>query len=133
MRAAIRSIVLGGPGPNLAGSGYTMSATVGTETATESPSGQLNLTGDGTNNANGRKAMSTVVGGRYRVRALVGGTTPSLAIGTSAGGSQILNASALAAGLHHWNFVATATTTHIMWSKTGAALATVGNISVRRG
>lgn len=127
------AVVIGGPGPNLAGFGYTMSVNGGTGTATESPSGTLNLTGDGVNRATADKSVPTVAGRRYRLRFLVGGSAGNGSIGTSQGGTQTVGSTVFNVGFNDLSFVATAATHWVQFAKTGAALATVTNISLRRG
>lgn len=117
-------------GANLAASGYTMSVNGGTGTATESPTGQLNLTGDGTNPATGDKSFTTVVGGRYR---FIYNATQSVRayIGTSAGGSQITPNTAGAVGFNSLEFTATTTTTWVRFQRTTASLSTITGITVQ--
>lgn len=109
---------------------WTMSA-AGSATATESPAGTLNLTGDGTNPGVGDNSLTTVVGRTYRIDFTTANAAHNLNIGTSQGNTSIINQSGIAAGPHSVYFVATSTTTWVRFLKTAAALATVSAISCK--
>ncbi len=118
-------------GANLAASGYTMSVNGGTGTATESPTGQLNLTGDGTNQATGDKSFTTVVGGRYRVVCTVGTNACGISVGNTQGNNGIVNGAPAAVGFNSFEFTPTATTTWIRFFRTSASLSTITGIAVQ--
>lgn len=110
---------------------WSMSVNGGTGTATESPNGQLNLTGDATNAATGDQSFATVASGSYRLQFTVATNTAVVAVGTAQGGSQIASPNG-AAGTQTSTFVATGTTTWLRFSRTPASISTVTAISVRR-
>lgn len=110
---------------------WSMSTAGGTATATESPSGQLNLTGDNTNQARGDQSFTTVVGKTYRLTYTVGSNAAALAVGTTAGGANLLNKTFISPGTYTDTFVATTTTAWVRFYKLSAALATVTAISCK--
>lgn len=118
-------------GPNLAAFGYTMSVNGGAGTATESPSGQLNLTGDGTSAATANKAISGLtVGKRYRFSYNSSTTSYAFAVGTSSGGTQTVPVIATS-GFVSGEFTATATTHHLTFARTGVGTTTITAIELR--
>ena len=117
---------------NMGGTGFSMSANGGTGTATESPSGQLNLTGDGTNAATGDKAYTTVAGATYEVAFTVGSAAVNARAGTSQFGTSLTGGNLTGAvGANRFFFTATGTTSWIGFAKSSAALAVVTGISVK--
>jgi hypothetical protein len=112
---------------------WSLSINGGTGTATESPSGTLNLTGDATNPATADQSFSTVVGTVYRIGATVATNTASLSVGTTQGGTDNFTAT-VATGTPTataMTFVATATTTWVRFFKTQAAATVVSAISCK--
>lgn len=120
-------------GANLGANGYTMSVNGGTGTATESPTGQLNLTGDGTNQATADKQLTGLtVGRRYRGAFNVATNTCGVSVGTTQGGTQVFaNISNMPLGFVSFEFTATATTHWIRFFRTSASLSTVTAIEIR--
>jgi len=118
------------PGPELI-SGSWMLTTAGTATATESPAGTLNLTGDGTNAAIADMSIATVIGATYKVTASLSSAVVALNIGPTQG-SGTYNATVPAIGPISATFVATTATTWIRFTKTSAALAVITTISARQ-
>jgi hypothetical protein len=114
----------------LAGS-WTMSVVGGTSTATESPAGTLNLTGDATNAARGDQSFTTVVGKSYRLTLTEAGAFVQVSIGNSQGGTGILNGAVQTVGERNYDFVATATTTWVRISRTNNGLAQALAISCK--
>jgi hypothetical protein len=129
---SVREVMLGEMGANLGASGYTMSVNGGTGTATESPSGQLNLTGDGTNPATGDKQLTGLtVGAHYRIVWLSATQVPTVSVGTTQGGTQTVPATAQAAvGVGSMEFTATATSHWVRFARTPATLSTITSITV---
>lgn len=127
---SVREVRLGEMGANLGASGYTMSVNGGTGTATESPTGTLNLTGDGTNRATGEKSITCVVGRHYRVVCLVGTSAANIRVGTTTLGAQTVPETIINTGVAHIEFTATATTHFVSFLKTAAALATISSITI---
>lgn len=113
-------------------SGWTLkSAAVGTETMTIS-GGTLNLTGDGTNSAYADQSFTTVIGTLYVLTFTVSGNQLGSAfVGTTQGGTGMLNQSNTGTGTISYSFVATATTSWLRLGRTAAGLATIDNVSVR--
>jgi len=103
----------------------------GTATATESPTGTLNLTGDGTNSGNADKSFSTVAGATYKVSFTVATTAIFASVGVTQGASGIVAATSFSAGAGSFYFLATGATSWVRFAKTGAALSIVSNISVK--
>ncbi len=118
-------------GANLLVGTYALIVDGGTATATESPSGTLNLTGDGVNGANATQSFATVVGRTYTLRCTVAGSAASVFFGTIAGQQDVLAATTISVGLRDLVFVAKTTTTGIAFRKAGAALSSISSISVR--
>lgn len=119
-------------GPNLIVAGtWSMSVNGGTGTATESPNGQLNLTGDATNAATGDQSFTTVATKEYRLNFTVATNTAVVAVGTTQGGAEIASPTGTA-GAKSSTFVATGTTTWLRFSRTPASLSTITAISVVR-
>lgn len=112
---------------------WTMSTT-GSGTATESPSGVLNLTGDGNSqSARGDKSLTTVAFSLYCLEfKQPGGLTLGVRVGTTQGGSEIfLGPGTSVAGVNRVYFLATGTTTWLRLSKAQAELTVVSEISVK--
>jgi hypothetical protein len=128
---SVREVMLGEMGTNLGASGYTMSA-AGAATATESPTGQLNLTGDGANFANGDKQFTGLtVGAHYRIVFLMAGASNVfLNVGTSQGGTQVFSATNSTAGVKTLEFTATATTHWVRFAVLAASAHTVSSITI---
>lgn len=116
---------------NIGGSGYTMSVGGGTGTATENPTGQLNLTGDGTNAAVGDKSVATTAGVLYELRFDVAANALAASVGTSQGGQQLLANNTYNVGPNLRYFVATGATSWVRFLKVFNALAQITNISIR--
>jgi hypothetical protein len=110
---------------------WSMSVAGGTSTATESPSGTLNLTGDGTNMARGDQSFATVVGRTYRLAETVATNAVAIDVGTSQGNNSIVNGATLSVGSNAYYFVATSTTTWVRMRRTSAGLAAVSAISCK--
>jgi hypothetical protein len=128
---SVREVMLGEMGTNLGASGYTMSVNGGSGTATESPTGTLNLTGDGTNPATADKAISGLTVGRhYRCVFLVATNTPQFRVGTTSGGAETVPNTTVATGVASFEFTATATTHHIRFTRSPASIATVSSITI---
>lgn len=128
---SVREVRLGELGANLGASGYTMGTTGGTSTATESPTGQLNLTGDGTFAAYGTKQITGLTIGRhYRVIALISTNAVSGSVGTSAIGNQTVANTVLDTGVKQLEFTATATTHWVTFIRTSVGTASVSSITV---
>lgn len=116
---------------NVAASGYIMSVNGGTGSAVESPSGTLNLAGDGAKPATASKSIATVVGQTYRVVATMASNASACFIGTTQGGAEVANLSPSAVGLNVFQFTATATTSWLTFQKTGATPSVISAIEVR--
>jgi len=128
---SVREVMLGELGPNLGASGYTMSVNGGTGTATESPTGQLNLTGDGTNRAQADKQLTGLtVGAHYRIVCLLATNAANIRVGTTQGGTQNVPETIISTGVVHFEFTATATTHWVSFLKTGATLSTISSITI---
>ena len=107
---------------------WQMSVAGGTATATESPPGKLNLTGDGTNAARGDQAITTLVGRTYQVRFTVLSSNVDEMVGTTQGGTNIVASTSFGSGARVLNFIATSTLAWVRFSKTPAALSGVTQI-----
>jgi len=118
-------------GPELISGSWTLTVT-GTATATESPAGTLNLTGDGTNQAIADISIATVIGATYKITASVSSSGVNTVVGTTQGGSSVVGTTPLALGPNTVTFVATSSTSWIRFFKTPAALAVVTTISARQ-
>jgi len=128
---SVREVMLGELGANLGASGYTMSVSGGTGTATESPTGQLNLTGDGTNFATADKQLTGLtVGAHYRIVFLQANNQGAFQVGTSQGGSQTTPVIVMGLGVNVAEFTATATTHWIRFYRQSASLCTVSSITI---
>lgn len=107
-------------------------STLGTATATESPNGQLNLTGDGSaKSARGDISFDTVVGRTYRLSLTVAGQSVGVDVGPTQGSTSIINGSGVAVGTATLSFVATSTTTWVRIWRSSASLATVTGLSCK--
>jgi hypothetical protein len=110
---------------------WAMSTTGSGATATNSPSGQLNLTGNGGgNSAIGDQSIATTIGRRYLVVSTVASLVAAVLAGTTQGGTDNLFHLGHTGTMGHM-FTATAATTWIRISRTAVGLSTVTNISVR--
>ena len=119
-------------GANLAASEFALSADAGSATATESPLGTLNLTGDGANIATADKSFPTIVGRRYRGMFNVATNVPSsFRIGTAQGGSQTVPATAVNLGFNSFEFTATDTTHWLRLQKSSALTSVISSIEIR--
>ena len=107
---------------------WTMSVSGGSATATESPSGTLNLTGDGTEFARGDQSFTTVVGRRYKFTWTSSSSSNTLKIGTAQGGNQLLQQAGSSATVY---FTATTTTTWIRFERLSASLGTVSGLTCK--
>lgn len=117
-------------GPNLAGSGYTMSVNGGTGIATEAPSGQLNLTGDGTNAATGDKSFSCIPGRSYKIMYISSAAFGQIQIGTAQGGSQVFSITHTL-GFNSYEFTATAATHWVRFTKGSTGEVVINSIDIR--
>lgn len=115
-------------------SGWTNASTgIGAATWDSTGGGRASLTRpDGSNIAILRQSFTTVVGRTYRVSIDVAGSDANFRAGTSAGATTNLT-TAIAAGTGKiFNFVATATTTHIQVNANANGTTTyVDNISIK--
>jgi hypothetical protein len=128
---SVREVMLGEMGTNLGASGYTMSNSGGSGTATESPTGTLNLTGDGTNLSVGDKQLTGLTVGRhYRIVALVATNVCGIRVGTAQGGTQTFADVFPAVGVAHLEFTATATTHWVRFLRTGVGTSVVSSITI---
>ena len=110
---------------------WTLGSAGGTSTATESPVGTLNITGDGTNSARADQPFATEVGKLYQIKATTSGPI-ALNIGTTVGGGQIFSGLfSGGAATNAFYFVATTTTTHIRFYKSGAGLTLISDVFAR--
>lgn len=110
---------------------WTMSVGGGTATATESPAGTLNLTGDGTFDGRGDQSITTVAGKTYRLSFTIGIAASGVRVGTSQGGTQLFAAAVFNAGAASLYFVATTATSWVRIARTTASLGTASAISCR--
>lgn len=109
---------------------WTMSTAGGSSTATESPSGTLNLFSDGTNGARGDKQITTVAGRTYRIDLTIATNAVSLFAGTTQGAQGLLAVSPNP-GTWSYYFVATGTTTWIRLVRNAGGATVVSGISTR--
>ncbi|MCY1648191.1 hypothetical protein OVA11_14295 [Caulobacter sp. SL161] len=126
-------VILGEPvtyGTELLSGPWTLT-NAGASTVTESPAGQLNFSGDGTNTATADLSFPTEVGRLYTLRANITTDTVAVLIGTSQGGQQLLTATGLSVGQQSRTFVATATTTWLRFRRGNAGPAVASAISVK--
>jgi hypothetical protein len=127
---SVREVMLGELGTNLGASGYTMSA-AGAATATESPTGQLNLAGDGANFGIGDKQLTGLtIGAHYRVVFLTASLACEVLVGTSQGGTQTVPVTTGSVGVGSIEFTATATTHWIRFRRFGVGTTTINNITI---
>jgi hypothetical protein len=124
-----REVMLGELGTNLGASGYTMGTQGGTASASESPTGTLNLAGDGTFTGFGDKSFTTVVGRHYRIVGLSSNAQITCRVGTSQGGNQIAQL-ATTVGVTNIEFTATATTTWVRFDTITAGTKTFSSITI---
>jgi len=108
---------------------WSMSVAGGTSTATESPAGQLNLNGDGTNQARGDQSFTTVVGKTYRLSFTSATTGASADVGTTQGAANVTTVAG-GIGATTFYFVAQSTTTWVRLRRT-SGLSTVTSISCK--
>jgi hypothetical protein len=103
----------------------------GTATATESPSGTLNLTGDGSFAGNGDQAFTTQVGKTYRINCSIATSQATLRVGPTQNSNANLNVSTTGTGSVTFSFVASSTTTWVRFARGGVGTAVVSSISVK--
>ena len=115
----------------LAAAAWSMSVGGGTATATNSPEGTLNLTGDGTNSAIGDQSFATVAGHRYKITCDVATNVVALYFGTTQGGTQLATTTFGAGSARTYTFVATGTLTWVRFFRTGAGTTSVSSISLK--
>jgi hypothetical protein len=128
---SVREVMLGEMGTNLGASGYTMGTGGGTATATESPTGTLNIAGDGTNNGNGDKEFTGLtVGAHYRCVFLVATNACSFRVGTSQGGSQTVPVTTANVGVNTFEFTATATSHWVRFNRQTTGTAVISSITI---
>ncbi len=118
-------------GSNILTGTWSLTVDGGTATATESPAGTLNLTGDGTNGANAVQSVTTQVGRTYRIDFTVGSSANTISAGTSAFATDLIPTTVMNVGVNCVYFTATTTTSFILFRKAGAALSTTSGITVR--
>jgi hypothetical protein len=118
-------------GSNILTGTWSLTVDGGTATATESPAGTLNLTGDGTNGANANQSVATQVGRTYRIDFTVGSSANTISAGTSAFATDLIPTTVMNVGGNCVYFTATTTTSFILFRKAGAALSTTSGITVR--
>lgn len=132
---SLREVILtrGGAalGANLGASGYTMSIGGGTSVATESPTGTLNLTGDGTNGARGDKSFTTVIGRDYRIMFSNVTAIAAISAGTTQGAVNVVPATLTTLGFNSFEFTATSTTTWVRFNRSSTGLGVVSAIEIR--
>lgn len=78
-----------------------------------------------------RGSITTEIGKLYRLRYTISGATAFVAIGTSAGGSQLKGVTASELGVRTYEFVATGTTTWVQFHRTAAGTTTVADIDLQ--
>ena len=101
-------------------------------TGTNSPEGTLTGTTNGTGAISFDQSFATVVGRFYDLTFTAGtGNIVTVNIGTSLGGATIYNAGAAASASHRIIFVATATTTFLRFTRTGAGSYVISSISCK--
>jgi len=110
---------------------WSMSTSGGTATATESPSGTLNLTGDGTNSGLADKSFTSVANSWYIITFTVGTAQIIFRAGTSQGGSQLLTGAAYNVGSNTVLIRATTTTTWLRFNRQTASLSVASGVSVK--
>jgi len=112
--------------------GWTMSTSGGTATATNSPSGTLNLKGDGSGNTGqGDQSFASAAGKLYEVAFTPGTASARLMIGTAQGGNQILANTSFGVGAQKVYINATGSTTWVRFFKDTATQITVSSITVK--
>jgi hypothetical protein len=127
----VREVMLGELGTNLGASGYTLkSPAVGTETMTESPTGTLNIAGDGTNSGWADKSFSCVIGRHYRIVCLVATNVCAIRVGTSQGGTQNFGDAIPPVGVVTLEFTATAATHWIRFLRSGVGTTVISSITI---
>jgi hypothetical protein len=111
-------------------SGWT-ATTAGSATVSFA-TGTANLTGDGTNAASIYQKITTVSGYIYTIAVTTGaGNAVTMQAGTTAGGAQLLSASAANAGIAtSYQFVAAGTSSYVQINNTSATAAAVTTVSV---
>jgi hypothetical protein len=117
----------------LSPSGWSMSAfpAEGTTVHTNSPTGTLNLTGDGTNSAFADQQVTGLeIGRKYAFSYTASGYAfGALAVGTSQGDGSIINYAVLALGTNTVTFVATAASLWIRFGNQGATQVNVSGVA----
>ena len=111
--------------------GWVTSTSGGTATATNTPAGTLNLTGDGTQYGYGDQSFATIVGQSYTLICTSGGGTSVLRVSTTGGAAQDVMSAVLPVGTLLFSFVAMSTTTYVRFLNSAAATYTVSAISLR--
>jgi len=114
---------------NLISGAWSLSVS-GTATATESPAGTLNLTGDGTNGAVADHSMVTEAGRTYCVTAAISAAVFAY-VGAAQGSVSIINGLSLSAGTKVFYFVATGATSWIRFFRGPATVAVISGISAK--
>ena len=104
----------------------------GTSVATNSPTGTINITGDGTNAAYADISMSTTVGKTYSIKFTPNTGSSATQVGTTQGGAEILGFSAAGGGFaNERTFTATATTTWLRLTRTAAGTCVFTSITAK--
>lgn len=115
---------------NLISGAWSLSVS-GAATATESPAGTLNLTGDGTNGAVADHSMTTTAGRAVLVEATLSASVFGY-VGTTQGGVSILNGLSLSAGARAFYFAAAGATSWLRFFRGPASLAVISGISAKQ-
>lgn len=108
--------------------GWTTGNLTGGQGTISFSSGQVSITGDGTNIAYAAQSFSTTVGSLYAVTVDVASSNGVLAIGNSLAGTGLY--SGTVSGTQTVTFVATATTTYVTLEKAGTTPFVVNYIAV---
>lgn len=99
---------------------------------TESPAGTINFNSDGTNSGRAIKSLTTVPGATYRVGSTIGGNVVNLLVSAdSVGGASLFNGNQ-SVGASVVTFVATTTTSVIMFNRQSVGAATVSGVTCRQ-
>lgn len=115
---SVKEVLLGTIGSNLAASGYTMSTSGTGATATESPSGTLNLTPAASGTARADFQLTNLtVGGLYILGSTTETSAGSIAVGTTQGAGDIFTSTTTVGVSSIVMFTASATTLWLRFSR----------------
>ena len=129
---SVKEVLLGNYGAEqVVNANWQMSISGGTATATNSPSGTLNLTGDGTYNGYGAQSFTTVVGQSYSLIFTIATNTVGVSVGTAQYGTQIIPTAGQNVGTSNLSFVAASTTTWVTFNRSSVGTTAVSAISLR--